>query len=216
MLVKEKIIFLTHGMYGTARFCWIFSFDRRRGGEYYCAPMFSERLPVHIDPLRMVEARRVLHGEIPLAEMVRLLDSVTAAEGNVSITLEFGVDVEGIRYMRGSLLARVVLTCQRCLEPMDFPIDSRFALALVRSIDEAERLPSYYEPLLLDGELLFLRDVIEDELLLMLPIVPRHAEADCPLVLNALQAGDLQTDSQHTDKPNPFSVLANLKIDGKH
>ena len=178
--------------------------------------MFSERLPVHIDPLRLVEARRVLHGSLPLAEMPRLLESVSDAEGDVTVSLEFGVDVEGIRYMRGSLQAQVTLECQRCLESMVFPIDSQFALALVRSMEQAEALPSHYEPLLLDGEPLFLRDVIEDELLLTLPIIPRHEEAECSVTADALRTKDLQTDADRTDKPNPFSVLANLKIDGKH
>jgi uncharacterized protein len=179
--------------------------------------MFSERLPVHIDPLRMVEARRVLHGSITLAEMARLLEAVVAAPGEVQVSLEFGRDVEGIRYMRGILQAELVLECQRCLGNMDFQVDSRFQLALVRSMEEAEKLPSHYEPLLLDGEPLFLRDVLEDELLLALPIIARHADTNCHGGLNAAgQEDDLAIDTGSTDKPNPFSVLANLKIDGKH
>ena len=179
--------------------------------------MLSERLPVHIDPLRMVEARRELHGQLPLAEMTRLLESVHSASGDVDVTLEFGVDIEGIRYMRGTLRAQVGLECQRCLGEMPFEVDTGFALALVRSEAEAERLPSHYEALILDGEPLFLRDVIEDELMLTLPIVAKHSEALCELALADHQAaGNTANEHDRTDKPNPFSVLADLKIDGKH
>ncbi len=165
----------------------------------------------------MVEARRVLEGVFPLAEMARLLESVQTAHGEVSVSLEFGVDVEGVRYMRGRLRAAVELECQRCLDGMAFPIDSEFALALVRNMVEAENLPSHYEPLLLDGEPLFLRDVIEDELLLALPIVAKHAEGVCELALAAdVLADGTETEHDSTEKPNPFSVLADLKIDAKH
>lgn len=179
--------------------------------------MFSERLPTHIDVLRMVEGRRVLHGSILLAEMDRLQESVALAAGEVAITLEFGVDVEGIRYLRGELHAEVELVCQRCLGNMPFPIDNHFALALVRDMAEAENLPSHYDPLLLDGNPLFLRDMIEDELLLTLPIVARHPRGICKLAdVDDGQGDNEHTDPDSTEKPNPFSVLANLKIDGKH
>ena len=178
--------------------------------------MYSERLPVHVDPLRMVEARRVLHGSIALAEMARLLGSVVRADGEVAVSLEFGTDVEGIRYLQGRLRAVVGLECQRCLETMDFPIDSQFALALVRSMAEAENLPSHYEPLLLDGEPLFLRDVIEDELLLALPIVAKHPTGECELAQPEQAAADIQTDPDSTRKDSPFAVLAGLKLDGKY
>ncbi|MFU8838258.1 MAG: YceD family protein [Thiohalomonadaceae bacterium] len=176
--------------------------------------MFSERLPVHIDPLRMVEARRVLQGVLPLAEMDRLQSSTVRADGEVHVELEFGTDLEGIRYMRGQLRAEVSLECQRCLQAMAFPIDSCFALALVRNETQAESLPSHYEPLVLDGEPLFLRDVIEDELLLALPIVPKHPEGVCQLAIPRQQESDTQTDPDSAKKVNPFAVLTNLKIDG--
>lgn len=173
--------------------------------------MSSERLPVHIEPLRMVEARRVLHGQIPLGEMERLQQSVTGATGEVMAELEFGVDVEGIRFMRGRLQAMVTLQCQRCLDAMDYPIDSRFALALVRDTRQAEALPSHYEPLVVDGEPMFLRDVLEDELLLALPIVAKHDEGRCKLMPNGAEPVGQEVPGKAAG--NPFSVLAGLKTD---
>ncbi len=176
--------------------------------------MFNERLPVHIDPIRMAETRRLLQGQLALAEMERLGGALLNNDGEVAVSLEFGTDSEGIRYMRGRIQAEVSLECQRCLEPMRYPIDSEFALAMVRSAPEAEALPSHYEPLLVEDEPLFLRDIIEDELLLALPIVPMHASEECRVDTSLGGAGETHSDKD-AEKGNPFSVLANLKTDGK-
>ena len=176
--------------------------------------MFNERLPVHIDPLRMADTRRLLQGQIALAEMARLGESLQDSDGEVTISLEFGTDNEGIRFMRGRIQAEVSLECQRCLETMRFPIDSEFALALVRSTVEAESLPSHYEPLLVEGEPLFLRDIIEDELLLALPIVAMHPPEECRIETSSKpEAGETHNDTGEAGKANPFSVLADLKKD---
>lgn len=175
--------------------------------------MSGERLPVHIDPIRMAETRRLFQGEVALAEMPRLVEALQDSEGSVSVALEFGVDEEGIRVMRGRIEAEVTLLCQRCLEPMRQRIDNEFALGLVRSETEADELPSYYEPLLLDGKPLFLRDVIEDEMLLALPIVPRHPAEACEA---RLQAGEAETEQEGDKRSNPFASLAELKTDRKH
>ena len=178
--------------------------------------MFNERLPVHIDPIRMAETRRLLQGQLALADMSRLGEALLDSDGEVAVSLEFGTDNEGIRYMRGRIQAEVSLECQRCLETMRYPIDSEFALAMVRSVAEAEALPSHYEPLLVEGEPLFLRDIIEDELLLALPIVAMHAPEECSVDTSpGRAAGEMNNDTDATEKKNPFSVLADLKTDGK-
>lgn len=178
--------------------------------------MFNERLPVHIDPIRMAESRRLLQGHLALVEMTRLGEALEDTDGEVAVSLEFGTDNEGIRYMRGRIQAEVSLECQRCLESMRYPIDSEFALALVHSAAEAEALPSHYEPLLVEGEPLFLRDIIEDELILALPIVAVHAPEECRLDSSLGQkAGEPHNDTGTTEKDNPFSVLADLKTDRK-
>jgi uncharacterized protein len=175
--------------------------------------MSGERLPVHIDPIRMADTRRLFQGEVTLAEMPRLVEALQDDDGKVSVSLEFGTDEEGIRFMRGQVQAEVTLICQRCLEPMRHQVDNDFALGLVRSETEAEELPSHYEPLLLDGKPLFLRDVIEDEMLLALPIVPRHPAQECEA---QLESGETEAEQDGGERDNPFASLAELKTDRKH
>lgn len=178
--------------------------------------MFDERLPVHIDSFRMAEAGRLFDGEYSLAELDRMHDSLLDSSGKVAVSLEFGIDAEGIRYMKGRLQTEVTLECQRCLQAMKAPIDANFALGLVRNMEKAEQLPSHYEPLLVESDELFLRDVIEDELLLALPIVAMHDKAECIDVNQQLEdaAQHNDDDSGESKKANPFAALAALKSNG--
>ena len=74
--------------------------------------------------------------------------------------------------------------------------------------EHAKNLPRYYDPLIVAGDDLELFPMVEEELILSLPIVPYHD--DCSVQTSF---GDVATTDNETDKPNPFSVLASLKAD---
>jgi uncharacterized protein len=178
--------------------------------------MFDERLPVHIDPLRMAETGRLLEGRYAIADLDRLRGLLLESSGEVAVSLEFGIDAEGMRYMKGRLQTAVALECQRCLQPMQAPIDATFSLGLVRTIEAAEKLPAHYEPLLVESDALFLRDVIEDELILALPLVAKHDESQCIEVNQRAAAAAQRNDYEcgESEKVNPFAALAALKSNG--
>ncbi len=175
--------------------------------------MLNERLPVHIEPRRLAESRRILEGTYAVAEMPRLLASLSEEQGEIAVELQFGIDEEGIRYMRGRLRAELGLQCQRCLETMRYPLETELSLAIVSGEAEAEMLPEHYDPLFVDAEPLYLKDLIEDELLLALPIVPRHPEGECGI--ESGNSGDDEEVGEPEQKDNPFSVLASMKTSGK-
>lgn len=149
------------------------AFARTANSRYY-SPLMSKGLPETIDPVAYVDKGRSIEGECPLTHLERLQDAVVDPVGSVRFRLAFGRE-GSVAAIRGSLKAELILQCQSCLGPMRFPVESVFALGLVASIDEANRLPEPFEPLLLDGDgSLRVLDVIEDEILLALPQVPRH------------------------------------------
>jgi len=177
-----------------------------------------ERLPVQIDPFRFAEAGRMVRGKLALAGLVRLAPALASTDGELTVELEFGVDDFGIRFVQGTVGGELGLTCQRCLEPMRWPVDMAMAGALVRSEQEGERLPADYEPLLIESVPVRLADLIEDELLLSLPQVPMHPEQECPateLIRRESQRGETGTDTAETDdegeRENPFAILSELK-----
>jgi len=164
----------------------------------------SKRLPLHIIPLQLAGAGELLSGELELAGMRRLAPSLRTTEGSLEATLEFGLDPERIPYLRAHIRGRLVLTCQRCMQPMDFPVDLNSTLGLVNSPAEADALPDHYEPLLVGTGPMTVSDIIEDELLLCLPLVPRHPESQCPA---PAQEGEVKA----RDTRKPFAVLSDWK-----
>lgn len=182
----------------------------------------NDRLPEHIEPLRLARTGRVLQGRLPLSRMARLMDSVDTASGDVEVELSFATNSSNVPCVRGHIRAEVGLQCQRCMQAMTWPIDNQFELMIVESESEAEQLGEESEILLLEEQLVSLSDLVEDEILLNLPIVPKH-EAGTDCADNASSDEDAEqitepvmpeADESETDKKakeNPFAVLAGLK-----
>jgi uncharacterized protein len=84
-------------------------------------------------------------------------------------------------------------------------------LVVVKSIEQAERLSGEYEPLMLEDEKIPLHELVEDELLLVLPDFPRHEEECKPYKHSTEAIKPVAIDSQQSQSNNPFSVLAQLK-----
>lgn len=164
-------------------------------------------LPRVIEPLKLVEQRIDLEGSVPLAECERLQESVLGCEGDIKITLHFGKDEEGLRVISGSLQADVTMQCQRCLQPVNLAVEGDIKLAIARHEDAAKALPGYYDPLLLSEPEIELWPLVEQELMLSLPIVATHPENECEID-TSYQDKDAELQQ---DKPNPFAVLAKLK-----
>ncbi len=109
--------------------------------------------------------------------------------------------------------ARVWLTCQRCLQPMTVPLALDQRLRFVQGESQAEALDAESEDdVLALSRWMDLRELAEDELLLALPLVPRHETCPLPLpVAIGLESDDADAPDQGFDKPNPFAALRALK-----
>ncbi|MEN8106852.1 MAG: YceD family protein [Pseudomonadota bacterium] len=165
-----------------------------------------EHLPDRLDLYAMAEAGREVRGRIKLASLTRVLPLLESDAGELDVMLSLGKDEGGTHTLTGSVSGRLLLQCQRCLESMDYPLQTTFRLGLVFSQDAAGDLPDSYEPLLVSREPAVIAEVVTEEVLLALPIVPLHEDrADCR---------ELKTDyaaSAGVERENPFAVLAQLK-----
>ena len=101
------------------------------------------------------------------------------------------------------------LTCQRCLGPVDIPVvvDRDFRFVSSEEQAEAEDEEAEEDVLALSREF-NLQELIEDEMLMELPVVPRHEI--CPTEVK-LAAQDVDFEAAQAEKPNPFAALAGLK-----
>jgi DUF177 domain-containing protein len=163
-------------------------------------------LPDRLDLYAAAEAGRVLRGRVELARLVRALPQLDSQEGELEVVLELGRDEDGTHCLAGSVQGRLVLLCQRCLEPMEYPLDVTFRLGLVHNEEQIHALSDRYEPLLITGEPASLAEVLTDEVLLALPIVPLHSGASTCRP----PATEYQTPANN-QRENPFAVLAQLK-----
>ena len=171
-----------------------------------------DRLPEYIDPLHLADKRGALKGRIPLSSLDRLADILANDTGSVAIDFIFGREGR-LAKIEGRVEAVLELKCQNCLQAVEWPVKSVIKLGIVTSIDQADRLPEDYEPLLVEEEKVLLKNIVEDELLLILPTFPKHQYA-CFVPNLGNNAFDSLANAEQSSTENPFSILAKLKNTG--
>ena len=138
---------------------------------------------VCINPIRLANLGQSVAGEVKLDQLTQLCVELLETSGTVKYQFMGGVDRQGLRYLHGRVTASLVLTCQRCGMRLDYDIDAKSQLSPVISIEQARELPEHYEPLMVDGLAVSVSNIVEEELLLNLPMVPRHSSGQCPVSL---------------------------------
>ncbi len=132
-----------------------------------------------VDVERLADAGERRENDLPLASLPRLAPDLALTEGTVHASIEFArerkqpvADIE--------VSARLPLRCQRCLQPMWLDVDQQSRVWLVTDLAKADREEMGLEPILAPEGHIALRDLVEEELLLAVPLVPRHEdESDC-------------------------------------
>jgi uncharacterized protein len=172
--------------------------------------MLNGPIPTHVDPRKLADRGAILEGETPLANLQRLCDPLADHAGVVRARMTFERDEQRAVVIHSELDVEVKMVCQRCLELVALPIHSECSYAVVKEGADTRSLPKGYDALEVGEEPVDLMGLIEDELLLALPIVPLHDPEICQ------QPAGLDEPSPSEDevsRSNPFSVLAQLKRD---
>lgn len=170
--------------------------------------MQTLRLPEKIDPWRMAAEYGCLKGQLALTALPRLTEVLGRADGEVVVALSAGLDAQGIRFITGNLQTDLEWICQRCLGPLQLLLNIAVNLGLARDEAAADQLPAEYDPLLVpEGESIAVASLVEDELLLALPQIPRHDDLRKCAANGYLPPGGPELDLQNRQ---PFAVLATL------
>ena len=173
---------------------------------YYTRPMSPPwSKPLDID--RLADGEADIDFAVPLAELTRLRSQLASVEGmvrgRVHFTREAGFVVADL-----TVNGAATLVCQRCMQPMTEPVNSSVRVALITAEADASRVPEHLEPVLAPGGLVSVGELVEEELLLALPIVPLHGQAsDCAVPADAPVVAD-EAPEQTTQKP--FAQLDKL------
>jgi len=165
----------------------------------------SRDLPANVDPWAMVKGRRGFRGTWPFDRMQRLVEMLERTDGEARFELQFDTDETGMPYVEVRVEATLWLRCQRTLEPFALPVQQASRLGILASERDVAALPVGFEPLLVTDDSVDLADLIEDELILAVPLVPRSGEAP-----RDFRAGAPEVP---VDGPGdgPFAALAALK-----
>lgn len=130
-----------------------------------------------VDVERLADLAEQLSLSVPVAELPRLQDVLALPEGTAHGEMAF--ERKGKRPMsRVQVQARLPLRCQRCLKPVWVEVAGESEVWFVSEESEADALASGVEPTLAPGWQIAPRDVLEEELLLAMPLIPRHGESE--------------------------------------
>ena len=181
------------------------TFDTERRKIYHARLMYARPF---IDSLDFARNGRGISGEVRFAELPRLLDMLENPQEILSYTVQGGVDKLGSHFLDISVVGRCQLRCQRCLNGLDYPLrlDARLLLRDQASLDAlddnvASGEEEEFDSILADTHMNVF-DLLEEEILLSLPIAPKHELGVC-------QATD--DENAHRETKNPFAVLEDLK-----
>lgn len=153
-----------------------------------------------LDAVRLAAEGVRLERRFSLAGFPRLAESLVASQGDATATFAFLAVAEGIVGCEYAVEATLALQCQRCLEAVDFQVRSRGRLAFLACEAETSRVPEGAEAVTVDPRAVDLHALVEDELLLSLPLVPRHEDSAC----GAPEDADAPASAQ------PFAALRDL------
>lgn len=158
------------------------------------------RFPQFIDFKRYTDARKTLEGRLSFKFCHRLAAQTENPDGEITFELNFGIDEFSNRYVSGRLETQLVLVCQRCMEAFEYPISIDLALAFISSSYEEEKIQGMYESYFYEDEpQIDLHALIEDEVILAMPLIAKHNEGDCSiptdyqLDTNQLSTNDLSS-----------------------
>lgn len=174
----------------------------------------SREFPDIVDPWKAAEGRRTFRGTMPLNRMKRLLPLLAPAENgaersDAAFSARFAFDGQGLVTVRLKVDVELPLVCQRSLTPYGEKIERSSLLVVIEDVAEQESAPDHYEPVLVENRRMRLRDIVEEELLLAVPQVPRNPEvAEIELSTDGTPAAPPAEEQEQRHRP--FADLASL------
>ena len=169
-------------------------------------------LPLYIDIRKAFDLESVFEGSCSLERLPRFADCLASPDGEVSGKLRFGLTGTGRRVITGSVSATVEVICQRCLEPLSLELADTIQLVLVESESQIDSLEAAWDPWMVDGPKISIASLLEEQMMLCMPLVSYHRDERCVKALEYQQRKELLDDSSgDRAAQNPFKVLKVLK-----
>jgi uncharacterized protein len=169
----------------------------------------SREYPDWISPGRAAEGKRIFSGSIPIARMKRLAALLVDAQGDASFIAAFRTDLDKRVIIDLQVEAALPLVCQASLEVYDEQVKRRAELVVIDDDNEQADLPDNLEPVLTENGRLAMASLVEDDLILGLPQIPRKPGLE---KVEYSTGGPLPASEcpQPGVKKNPFAALQDM------
>lgn len=161
-------------------------------------------IPAQVSASRALAREERYSGPLDAATLDRLAEFEPR---DLSADLHVRVDAGRQGWLEGRIEGRLHLECRVCGERFAWSLDAPVQLALAMSEEEEAQLMDQGEPVLVRDDRLPLHQIVEDEVLLALPMMPR-----CPACENGrpVERDDAERDPEQ--KPGPLAALKKLKL----
>ena len=168
---------------------------------------WSRRAPVDT----LVGTETAVDFAIPLADLPRVSHELTSKDGEASGHVRFSRQ-QGHAVADLVVSAQPEVVCQRCMQPMRWPVNVNSRVALVSDYDAADRVPGEMEVFLVEGDSVSVRDLVDEEVMLALPHVARHDEdSECARQTVQLPGQPDEPDDESSSQvQKPFAQLGEL------
>ena len=155
-----------------------------------------------VDVERLADVGESREFDLPLGELPRLTPALASTDGLARCRVTFARE-QGQPVATVAVNARLGLRCQRCLKPVWTDVDSESRVRFVTDPASVDENDLGIEPTLAPEGRIALRDLLEEELLLSVPIVPRH---DDPRECDGLEVEEDEAEEMQ----RPFAGLGEL------
>ena len=162
----------------------------------------------YLDAEELASRRAVVTGFVEIESMPRLLELVAGTRPAIAYRIEFTREASGRPRIAGRIEGILPLTCQRCLDSLDWRFDMEFESLLVG--DEREEAHGEEVVVCPDGRLV-LAPMIEDEVLLAVPSAPVHTHGTCVAPVIPVAGGQMPSTRSH-----PFAALQSMRSRPDH
>ena len=167
----------------------------------------SREYPDWVDPWKAAEGRKIVSGSMPLSRMARLGPMLADTAGEAHFVASFSFDSQGMVTIAMEVDATLQLVCQRSLEPYPEKVSRRSVLGVMENMADEHMMPENYEPVHAAHRRLALLDLVEEELLLAVPQVPRSPDTQ-PVDWLAGEDGEILPPQSGENVRQPFADLA--------
>jgi uncharacterized protein len=164
----------------------------------------QEKLRRHYQIQKEVSRGGKFQGKIGLGNLGRLTEFLLSDRSVIDVEFSFSQSDYDLPMVEGKLQARLTMECQRCLKAMVLPLKAKFQLLV--SPPDTEVAETGLDTVFSENGSVDIFAVVEDELILGLPLVTMHEDIACNEFWQAQEE-----DPEPTTKENAFSVLAKLK-----